>query len=125
VPHAIHRPFRPLQEVLVEPGDGLQESLLLGKALGLDRGVAADGKAVDDLGVEVDLVGLADLLEDLLGAVALLGGEDGVGLGGRDGQGACDGLELVLLDERGVGDVADVDAVLVVADDVLQTDTLC
>ncbi len=112
----------PLQKVFVEPRHGLQEGLLLGKPLGLDGGVAADGKAVLDLRVEVDLVGLADLLEDLLGAVALLGGEDGVGLGGRDGQWARDGLELVLVDERGVGDVADVDAVLVVADDVLRVD---
>lgn len=75
---------------------------------------------MDDTTVEVDLVGLAGLEEDLLGLVALLGGEDGVGLGGGDGQGPGNGSQLVLVDERGVGDVADLDAVLVVADNVLE-----
>lgn len=73
-----------------------------------------------DTRVEGDLVGQAGLLEDLLGLVALLGGEDGIRLGGGDGQGARDGGELVLVDERGVGEVADVNAVLVVTGDVLR-----
>lgn len=74
---------------------------------------------MDDAAVQVDLVGLADLGEDLLGLVALLGGEDLVGLSGGNGQGARNSGELVLLDERGVGNVADLDAILVVADDIL------
>lgn len=71
--------------------------------------------------VQVDLVGLAGLDENLFGLVALLGWEDGVGLGRSNGQRPRDGGELILLDKRRVGDVADVDAVLVVADDVLQS----
>jgi hypothetical protein len=54
--------------------------------------------------------------------VAHLGGEDDVRLGGGDGQRAGDGRELVLADEGRMGDVADVDAVLVVANDVLRKD---
>jgi hypothetical protein len=106
-------------KILVKPDDGLQEGLLLGELLNLDGRVAADGEAVLDARVQVDLVRVARLLEDLLGLVALLGGEDGVGLGGRDGEGARDGGQLVLVDEGGVRDVSDVDAVLVVADNVL------
>lgn len=75
---------------------------------------------MDDAAVEVDLVGLAGLLQDLLGLVALVGGEDLVRLGGGDGQGPGDGGQLLLLDEGRVGQVADLDAVLVVADDVLR-----
>lgn len=70
---------------------------------------------------QVDLVGLAPLLEDLLGPVALLGGEDAVGLGGRDGERALEATELVLLDERRVGDIADLDAVLEVPANVLDS----
>lgn len=72
-----------------------------------------------DARVQVDLVGQAGLLEDLLGLVALLVGEDLVRLGGGDGQRAGDGGQLFLVDEGGVRDVADVDAILVVANNVL------
>lgn len=68
---------------------------------------------------QVNLIRLPDLLQDLLGLVALLGWEDGVRLRGGDGQWAGDGSQLVLIDKGGVSDVADLDAVLVVADDVL------
>jgi len=107
------------EQVGVEPGNGLVERLLLGPLLLLDRQVAAHREAVGDAREQVDLVGLAGLLQDLLGLVALLDGEDGVRLGGGDGERAGDGGQLVLVDEGGVGDVADADAVLVVADDVL------
>lgn len=107
------------QQEVVEPLDGLVEGLLLGELLGLLGQVAAHAEAVDDVAVQVDLVGLAGLLQDLLGLVALLGGEDLVGLGGGDGQRTRDGGQLVLVDEGGVGEVADLDAVLVVAGDVL------
>lgn len=106
-------------QVLIEPGDGLEKGLLLGKLLLLVAEVAADREAVRGGGEEVDLVGLLGLGENLLRLVALLGREDGVGLGGGNGKGAGDGCELFLLDKRRVGGVADLDAVLVVADDVL------
>lgn len=70
--------------------------------------------------VKEHLVGKAGLLENLLGLVALLGREDLISLGSGDGQGAGDGGKLVLVDERGVGEVADVNAVLVVTGDVLR-----
>lgn len=72
-----------------------------------------------DAGVKGDLVRLADLGEDLLGLVALVDGEDVIGLGRGDGERAGDGRQLVLVDEGRVGEEADVDAVFVVADDVL------
>jgi len=74
---------------------------------------------VHDAREEVDLVGQAELLENDLGPVALLGREDGVGLGGRDGQRARDALELSLVDKRGMGKVANLDPALVVAGNVL------
>ena len=74
-----------------------------------------------DAGEQVDLVGEPRLLEDVLGLVALVLGEDGVGLGGGDGEGPRDARELVLGHEGGVGEVAGLDAVLVVAYDVLQS----
>lgn len=93
----------------VEPGNGLDKGLLLGELFNLLAGVAADGEAVHGLGVEVDLVGEAALGEDLLGLVAVLGGEDLVRLGGGDGEGSLEAGELVLVYERGVGKVADRD----------------
>lgn len=54
--------------------------------------------------------------------MTLLGGEDAVGFGGGDGERAGDGGELVLVDEAGMGYEADLDAVLVVADNVLSND---
>lgn len=77
-----------------------------------------------DTAVEVDLVGLARLLEDLLRLVAFLGGEDGVGLSSGDGEGSSNGRQLVLVHEGRVSDVTDLDAVLVVADDVLKVGTV-
>lgn len=111
--------FRALQQVVVEPLDGLEERLLLGESLCLVGQVASDGEAVHGAAVQVDLVGLAGLLEDLLGFVAQLRGEDLVGLGGSDGPGAGDGGKLLLVDKGRVGDETDLDAVLVVAGNVL------
>lgn len=105
--------------MLVKPVDCLQESLLLGKLCLLVGGITAHSEAVLNARVKIDLVRKAALLEDLLRLVALLGGEDGIRLGGRDRQGAGDALELVLVDKRRVGEVADLDAVLVVACNVL------
>lgn len=107
--------------MLIEPSNSLVKGLLLGILLNLLAHVAADSKAVLDARVQVDLVCQAGLLQNLLGLVTLLGGEDAVGFGGGDGEGAGDGGELILVDEAGVGREADLDAVLVVADNVLSS----
>ncbi|KAH8716005.1 hypothetical protein HC256_004793 [Beauveria bassiana] len=104
-------------EVRVEPDDRLQKCLLLGKLLLLLAQVAADREAVLGSGKEVDLVRLPGLGKNLLRLVALVRRENGVGLGGGYGKGAGDGGELVLVDKRRVRRVADLDTVLVVADD--------
>lgn len=109
--------------MLAEPSHSLEKGLLLGKLFNLDAGVAADSEAVRNARVQVDLEGLARLDEDLLGLVALLGREDGVSLGCRDGQRAGDGGELVLLDVGGMGDEAGVDAALVVTHNELRKKT--
>jgi hypothetical protein len=134
------RLLRKSQEVLVKPSHSLVKGLLLGPFLDWNRGVTTDSETVLYIqtlviGVylvaegykntylyaakQVDLVRLTDLPQDLLGLVALLCWKDGVRLGGGDGQRAGNGSQLVLLDKGGVGDVADLDAVLVVADNVL------
>lgn len=48
---------------------------------------------------QVDLVRLSDLLQDLLGLVALLSREDLVRLRGGDRQGARNGSQLVLVNK--------------------------
>lgn len=106
-------------QVLVKPLDSLQKRLLLCPALDPDFRVAPDTEAVLDAREEVDLPGLADLFEYLLGPVSHLVGENGVRFGGRNGQRARDGLELLVIDEGRVGDKSNVDARLVVADDIL------
>lgn len=108
-----------LKQVLVKPLHSLVESLLLGESHNLVVDITTDSETVRNAGEQVDLEGLARLDEDLLGSVAELGGENTVGLRGGDGERAADGGKLVLLDERGVGDVADVDALLIVANNVL------
>ena len=52
--------------MLVEPSDSLQKGLLLGKLLHLDVDIAAHREAVHDVGVQVDLEGLARLDQNLL-----------------------------------------------------------
>lgn len=77
--------------------------------------------------VQVDLVGETGLLEDNLGFVTLLGGEDCVGLGGGDAEGTANGLEFVGFDEGWVSGVADVDFVLFgveMADDVFAAEAV-
>ena len=108
------------EKILVKPSHSLQKGLLLGKSLHPDGRVATHGESVLDLREQVDLVGMAGLLEDVFGPVALLVREDGVGLSGRDGQWARDGGKLILVNERRVGDIANVDAIFVMADDVLK-----
>ena len=108
-----------LNKVLIKPLNSLKESLLLGKSLSIITKITSHSKAVLNVRVQVDLERLASLDQNLLGAVSLLGGEDAVGLRRCDGQGSPDGSEFIFLDERGVGDVADLDALLVVANNVL------
>lgn len=105
--------------MFAKPSHSLEKRLLLGKLLNLDAGVAADSEAVRNARVQVDLEGLARLDEDLLRLVALLGREDGVSLGGGNGQRAGESGELVLLDVGGVGDETGLDAALVVTDNIL------
>jgi hypothetical protein len=105
--------------VLVKPIDGLKKGALLGPLLFLLAQVCADGEAVRSAREQVDLEGHLDLGENFLRLVALLDGEDLVHLGGSDGQWACDGRELLLLDKGRVRREADVDTVLVVSDNVL------
>lgn len=107
--------------MLLEPRQSLQESILLCVLRDLVTQLGPHRESVFDTAVQVDLVGETGLLEDNLGFVALLGGEDRVGLGGGDAEGAADGLEFVGFDEGWVSDVANVDLVLLgveMADDV-------
>ena len=66
----------PHLQVLVEPGNGLAEGLLLGELEVRVAQVGADGESVSNTAVEVDLPGLAGLAEGLLGLVTELGGEN-------------------------------------------------
>lgn len=63
-------------QVVVEPQHSLAESLLLGELEVRVAQVSADGEAVRDATVEVDLPGLAGLDEGVLRFVAELGGEN-------------------------------------------------
>lgn len=63
-------------QVLVEPSNGLNESLLLSPLLNLDVQITADSEAVGHTAEEVDLPGVAGLDEGVFGFVAELGGED-------------------------------------------------
>lgn len=63
-------------QVLVEPVESLDKSLLLGELVVLIGEVCADGEPVTHAAVQVDLPALVGLGEDLLGLVAELGRED-------------------------------------------------
>lgn len=109
-----------LEKVLIKPLHGLEESLLLGKLLPLVAQISAHSKSMLHVREQVDLEGQASANQNLFRLVTLFSGEDAVGLSSSNGEGAGDGLELFILDERGVSDVTDVDASLVVADNVLR-----
>jgi hypothetical protein len=77
----------------------LNEGLFFRIFLVLHSQVASDGEAMDDTTVKVDLVGLLGFDQNFFRLVTLLGGEDLVGLGGRDGERSFDSSELVFLNE--------------------------
>ena len=128
----------PHLQVLVEPGNGLAEGLLLGELEVRVAQVGADGESVGNTAVEVDLPGLTGLAQGFLGLVTELGGEDLVDFCGQSGAGSnmrerlghtrssngqrtSDTTEFLVGDERGVSSVADVElSVLQEAADVLQ-----
>jgi hypothetical protein len=95
--------------VLVEPLQCLDESILL-CVLG-DRvvQVSSNRESVLDSGIQVDLIWLTGLFEDDLALVALLRGEDAVGLRGSNGKRSLDIPELVCIDKRGVRSISSVD----------------
>lgn len=97
--------------MLLEPRQGLQESILLCIFGNLVAQLSSNREAVLDTAIQVDLVWETGLLEDDFGFVTLLRGEDLVGLGGGDGKRTTDGLQFIGFDERWVSDVANVDFV--------------
>lgn len=106
--------------MLIKPLHSLEESLLLGKLLSLVTQISAHSKPMLDVREQIDLERQSSPNQNLIRFVSLFGGEDVVGLSSGNGEGSGDGLELCLLDERGVSDVTDVDARLVVANNVLR-----
>lgn len=94
--------------MLLEPLHSLQERTLLGIHGDAIIRVAAHGKAMLHAAVQVDLVRQAQILQDHFALVSLLGREDRVGLGSRDGQRSLYVFQLLRVDEGrvcGVGDV--------------------
>ena len=99
--------------------NSLEEGLLLGILLDLLGGIAAHREAVHDTRVEVNLVRMARLLQNTLGLVPHIGREDAVSLGRCNRKRASNGGELLLFHKGGVGEVADIDAILIMASNVL------
>lgn len=97
-------------DILIKPVHRLQKRLLLGEPLAPVGHVRAARESMLDVAVQVHLVRHSRLLQDALAGVALVGGEDGVGLGGGDGQRARDGAQLGFVDEGRVRRVAGVGA---------------
>lgn len=67
-------------QVLVEPGNGLAEGLLLSPLLLGIAQIGAHSEAVADTAEQVDLPRLGSLDKSLLGLMTKLGSEDRVGL---------------------------------------------
>jgi hypothetical protein len=108
--------------MLLKPLDCLQESALLGILGHLVAQVTSDSEAVLHPTVEIDLIGQACLLQDLLRLVPLLCREDGVGFCSADAQWALDLLQLLGLDKAWMSTISHFDLALVgsqVPDDVL------
>lgn len=107
-------------QMLGEPRHGLQKGLLLCEPLPRHGGIPPDGETVLHPRKHINLPRLPCPPQDDLGLVPLVGRKDVVRFGRGDGQRARDARELVGVDKRRVGDEAAVDAVGVVADDVLE-----
>ena len=103
----------------MEPCYSLKECLFLGESFHLDIGPSADSEAVGDAREQGDLVGVTSLLQNLLRPVTLLGGEDGIGFRGRNRERTCDGREFLFFNKGWVGNIANIDSVLVVTNKVL------
>lgn len=107
------------KQMRIIPSKRLQKCLVLGKLFYLDVHVTADGKAVDDARVQVNLVWLLGLEQNLLGLVTLVSREDAVRFSSSNGQRTRNGCKLIFFDKAGVSNVANVDAVFVVANNIL------
>lgn len=107
--------------MLVEPGNGLAESLLLGVLVDLVGEIAAHGEPMGNTAVEIDLIRVTSFLQNHLGPVTLLGWENAVRLGRGNGERLLELCQLLFLDERRMRHEADVDAALAVADNVLRS----
>ncbi|KAM3080418.1 hypothetical protein ACMFMG_005373 [Clarireedia jacksonii] len=88
-----------LQQPLIEPSHGLQESLFLSKFLNWHTQITSNGKTMGNTAVKVDLVCVFDLSENLLGKVSLLDGENFVGFGCCDREGAFYRAKFVFFHE--------------------------
>lgn len=82
--------------MVVEPGHGLNESLLLCVFLDRILDVTTNAEAVGCSAVEGDLVWKLGVLKDDLGLVALVGWEDLVSLSGGNAEWAGDRGEFLL-----------------------------
>jgi len=107
------------QQVLVKPVNGLQEGLFLGVFGHFVGDITPNCEPMLNPRIQVDLVRVAGLFEDNLRLVSLLGGEDDICLGRRDSKGACNAGQLFLFDKRGMRKIANLNAVLVVASNIL------
>ena len=113
--------------MIVKPLNSLQESRLFRILLALVVGITTDSKAVLNTSIEVHLIRVAQLLQDILGVMALVVGEDGIRLRCSNGQRAFEVLELVILNERWVGRVAGIDLSLIgskMADNILAAEAV-
>lgn len=105
--------------MLVEPINRLLKSLLFGILFCLNLRITANGETVLDVGEEVDLPRLLGFDQNLFRLVTLLCREDGINFSSGDGQRARDSGKLLIVDERWVRAVSNVDTILEVADKVL------
>lgn len=87
------------EQVLIKPMNRLQESLLLGKFLDLDACVASNRESMRHTREQINLVWLLGLNKNGLGFMTLLGWENRICFGGRDGERSLDSGKLFLIDE--------------------------
>ena len=95
--------------MLLKPSHRLQKCGLLRVLDDSIVWICSNGKAMLNARIEVDLVWLANLLQDLLGTMPFFYWEDMIRLGSADSVWAFDGFELVLLNKGGMCTVSDID----------------